>query len=140
MEQPDLSTKMLFEHIKNQTASKNKIKKNVYNKLLEKIQQKIYKSSTNDVYSIFFEIPKFIIGQATYNLTECAEYIMNTLNSNGFKVKLFNKQELKELGIKKPNSAIIYISWEHLKNLNNTEPVKMTPDEKYIYINNKRKS
>jgi len=139
----DFSTKILFEHIKTQTESKHKLKKTIYDKLLYKIQQKIFKASSLETFSILYEIPKFIIGCPIYSLTDCSEYIVQNLETNGFKAKLFNKNELKLLGIKKPNSAIIYISWEHLNENNKTSSMNLSTnnidnENKYIHINNKK--
>jgi len=112
----EFNTKVLYNHIKTQSEIKNKSREKIYNKILQKIQKKIFKASSTDVFSILYEIPKFIIGEPLYSISKCAEYIAYNLGSNGFKVKLFDKKELKEFfGIKKPQSPVILISWEHLK-------------------------
>jgi len=112
----EFNTKILYDHIKTQTDVKTKSREKIYNKVLEKIQRKIFKASSSDIFTILYEIPKFIIGEPLYSISKCAEYIAYNLGSNGFKIKLFDKKELKEiLGIKRPQSPVILISWEHLK-------------------------
>ena len=104
----DFNTKKLYEYIKAQNEIKNKSKIKIYNKILLKIQHKIFKLSAIDKYSFLFEIPSFILGEPLYKLNECSKYIYNNLISNGFNIRLFTKQELKNLGIKNTNSCIIY--------------------------------
>ena len=152
----DFNTKKLYEYIKAQNEIKNKSKIKIYNKILLKIQHKIFKLSAIDKYSFLFEIPSFILGEPLYKLNECSKYIYNNLISNGFNIRLFTKQELKNLGIKNTNSCIIYITWKHLNenennninninnninnnNTNNNMNNNNNINEKYIYINNKNK-
>ena len=126
----EFNTKVLYNHIKTQTEIKNKSREKIYNKVLLKIQKKIFKESSTGIFSILYEIPKFIIGEPLYSVYKCAEYIAYNLGSNGFKIKLFDKKELKDIfGIKKPQSPVILISWEHLKynqQINNQHTQQLT--------------
>ena len=114
MSDKDLNTDLLFKYIKKQNEHKKKLRSQIYNKILHKIHNKIFAASKQEKYNIYFEIPGIILGEPIYNLSECSKYIFNYLQTNGFKVKLFNKNELKQLGIKNSNSTIIAISWENV--------------------------
>ena len=52
--------------------------------------------------SVFFTIPKMIVGMPSYDMVSCADYLVNNLAMNGFKVVQCSPEQL-------------FISWGHIK-------------------------
>lgn len=78
------------------------IRLSMYNKLLQRIHQKIKTTSrqrTNNQIC-FFIMPEIMIGFPKYDIAEAVHYIMSQLDNNGFRTKYIH-----------PN--MIIISWAH---------------------------
>ena len=82
---------------------KEKIKMDIYDKVLKRIHNRIKMVSRQPATFCMFVIPEFVLGIPTYNFLECKNYIITSLRDNGLAV---NYTE--------PN--LLYISWdvEHL--------------------------
>jgi hypothetical protein len=89
----------LFE--KKREVAENKL--NLYNKILNRIHNKIKITSRQNQGKeqfCWYLIPEIMIGVSRYNVEECTGYILNKLRENDFVVKYTN-----------PN--LIFISWQH---------------------------
>tara|TARA_Y100001970_G_C14233411_1_gene860227 strand:+ start:2486 stop:3217 length:732 start_codon:yes stop_codon:yes gene_type:complete len=78
------------------------IRLSMYNKMLQRIHQKIKTTSrqrTNNQIC-FFVMPEIMIGFPKYDIAEAVHYIMSNLDDNGFRTKYIH-----------PN--LIIISWAH---------------------------
>lgn len=65
------------------------VKFKTFEKILKLIEKKIILASSVNYYSIWFEIPEFILGYPKYELTECVEYLEKKLEEDGFKTKIY---------------------------------------------------
>jgi hypothetical protein len=65
------------------------IKFKTFEKILKLIEKKIILASSVNYYSIWFEIPEFILGYPKYELPECVEYLEKKLEKDGFKTRLY---------------------------------------------------
>jgi hypothetical protein len=98
MDVPRLNIEELYE-------TKKKIDLNrvdIYNKLLSKIHTKIKTASRQRVQTNFcsYLMPEVLIGYPNYNFSECLNYIVDKLESDGFIYKYIH-----------PN--LLLISWNH---------------------------
>ena len=132
----NLNTQILFNHIQKRTTEKETNRINIYNRILQRAQKKIFLAAKHDIFNINFEVPGIIFGEPIYSVEECSKYITNNLESNGFNVHLYTKKQLKKLGIQNVNSCIININWESLKlnktqdNINNSSKLSNTSSSK----------
>ena len=84
----------LYKEINNK-----KIKKlETFDSILKQCHQRILHNSKLERTYCFFNIPEFIFGVPLYDINDLTKYILNSLVTNGFKVKYFD-----------PN--VIFISW-----------------------------
>lgn len=74
----------------------------LFNKILNKIHQKIKKTSTlfKDIQHCWFVIPEVMLGIPKYDQGQCIGYVVEKLRENGFNIRYFH-----------PNT--ILISWNH---------------------------
>ena len=74
----------------------------LFKKILNRIHVRIKTTAKHNVHEKFcwFVVPEVIIGVPKYDQAGCIAYVMNTLETNGFKVKYFH-----------PNT--VFISWDH---------------------------
>ena len=87
-------------------------KLDVYNKILNKIYNKVKLVNKRKKMDLIYEIPNYIFGFPLYNNRTCLVFIISSMRKNGFVIK-FNF----------PN--ILYISW---KDLVQTSIKKVTTD------------
>lgn len=78
-----------FELIRCQ-QEKDAKKIEAYKKIYYSIEKKISISSSMNLYYTWFEVPEFILGFPLYNLSDCIDYIVQNLISNGFKAEHYN--------------------------------------------------
>ena len=71
--------------IKQQKEREDK-KKEIFKKILEKIEKKIVLASNSNFYECKYEIPEFLMGMPIYSVDDCKKYIKQKLKKNGFKV------------------------------------------------------
>jgi len=76
-------------------------KMEIYKKVLRKCHHRIITCSSKGDTFCFYIIPEYIYGIPKYNTLNCAQYIVNRLKKNKFRV-LYTY----------PN--LIYISWNHI--------------------------
>lgn len=76
-------------------------KMEIYKKVLRKCHHRIITCSTKGDTFCFYIIPEYIYGIPKYNTLNCAQYIVNKLKKNKFRVAYTY-----------PN--LIYISWNHI--------------------------
>ena len=82
---------------------KEKIKNDIYDKILVRVHNRIKLVARNAETFSYFVIPKFVLGIPMYNFDQCKHYIITSLTENGLAVNYID-----------PN--LLYISWdtEHL--------------------------
>ena len=88
----------LYEYTKEQNI--NTVK--TFNKILDRVHSKIKTASRQKFENqcCWFVIPEVILGLPRYDLPSCVAYIINELQTNGFKVQYTH-----------PN--LVFISWGH---------------------------
>ncbi len=81
---------------------KDKIKTNTFNVIIEKCHSKIKHIAQQGGMEVFYEIPYVLIGYPLYNITECLDYVVDSLRKNGLLVQI----------LPHPNDTTVYISWK----------------------------
>lgn len=76
--------------IKSMHEKKYKIKLETFEKILQRVYNRIRKAVQKNLSLIYYEVPSFILGIPTYNLDECVTYILYKLDQQGYKV-IFRK-------------------------------------------------
>jgi hypothetical protein len=94
--------------------AKLKTKLEIYEKILNRIYNRIDIASNVDNTLCVFDIPEYIYGFPIYNIPACADYLTRKLIHNGFHVKFI-----------KPN--ILYISWKYNSSINCISPLMNVP-------------
>jgi hypothetical protein len=104
-------------------------KLDVYNKILNKIYNKIQLVNKRKKTDLIYEIPNYIFGFPLYNNRTCLVFIISSMRKKGFLVK-FNF----------PN--ILYISWDDLikTNLKKVTSDLMKTNNKKLKVHNKTKN
>ena len=74
-----------LELIKEQ-KDREKKKIYIYKKIYKRIENKIIKSSSMNLYECWYEIPEFLFNIPLYNLENCKLYLQNKLTDDGFSV------------------------------------------------------
>ena len=82
---------------KNQ-REREKQRMKIYENILSKCYKKIKEMSLHEEKICFFPLPEYIPGQPIYNMTECVQYILNSLHDSGFHARYVNP-------------FMIFISW-----------------------------
>lgn len=103
-------------------------KLDVYNKILNKIYNKIKLVNKRKKTDLIYEIPNYIFGFPLYNNRTCLVFIISSMRKKGFLVK-FNF----------PN--ILYISWDNLvkTNLKKITSDLMKTNNNNLEVHNKTK-
>ena len=91
---PQISLSTLYE-IKNK---KDSYKNKTFDDIINKCHNKIKDIAKQGGMNTFFEIPYIIIGKPLYNINDCINYVVKSLQKNGLLVRLIQKN-------------LIYISW-----------------------------
>ena len=101
-EDSDKIKKINLEELYDKKKTYDLSKLSVYNKILNRIHEKIKITSRQKVNTQFcwYVIPEIILGVASYDRTSCISYILEELTNNGFVVRYTH-----------PN--LIFISWNH---------------------------
>ena len=81
---------------------KDKIKTNTFNVILEKCHAKIKHIAAQGGMNVFYEIPYVMIGYPLYQISECMDYVVDSLRKNGLLVQI----------LPHPNQTTLYISWK----------------------------
>lgn len=63
---------------------KEKYRMKIYESILSKCLKKIKELALHEEYFCLFPLPEYIPGHPIYNMTECVQYILNSLHDNGF--------------------------------------------------------
>lgn len=77
------------DKLQKEQKKRDEIKKETFNKILEKLEKKIILASAANYYFTWYTIPEFIIGLPLYSLIECKEYIIKKINKDGFATEFF---------------------------------------------------
>jgi|TARA_B110000858_G_scaffold89583_1_gene103539 hypothetical protein len=97
-----------------ESSRRKELKKfETFDKILQRCHNKITLYAENRKTECIYEVPEFIIGVPLYNINELKEYLISSLNKNGF--------ILKQLP---PNW--IYISWD----IENKKKMKVKVEKK----------
>ena len=97
----------------NTINKKKSVRTKIYNSVLSKCHNKIKQAAEKEQMSIFFSIPRYVVGLPLYDLTECSRYVFENLQQNGFNVYYLTFD-------------LIHISLEIVKN--DTPAIKDTED------------
>ena len=76
--------------IKSVHERKYKTKIDTFEKILQRIYNRIRKAVSKNLSQIYYQVPNFILGIPTYNINECITYILYKLDQQGYKV-IFQK-------------------------------------------------
>jgi hypothetical protein len=98
----DFSEKINIDDLYEKKRQIDLNKLELFKKILNRIHVRIKTTSKQSVHEKFcwFVIPEIIIGVPKYDQSGCIAYVMDTLQTNGFRVKYLH-----------PNT--IFISWDH---------------------------
>ena len=101
-EDSDKIKKINLEELYDKKKTYDLSKLSIFNKILNRIHEKIKITSRQKVDTQFcwFVIPEIMLGVASYDRASCISYILEELTSNGFVVRYTH-----------PN--LIFISWMH---------------------------
>jgi hypothetical protein len=101
-EDSDKIKKINLEELYDKKKTYDLSKLSIYNKILNRIHEKIRITSRQkfDTQFCWYVIPEIILGVASYDRASCISYILEELTSNGFVVRYTH-----------PN--LIFISWKH---------------------------
>jgi hypothetical protein len=96
------SDKIDIDELYHGKIKSEKIKLDVYNRLLARVHKKIKLTSRQKIDDQFccFIVPETMLGIPKYNQTDCIHFLMEKLNKNNFIVKYIH-----------PNC--LFISWKH---------------------------
>lgn len=84
--------------LQNEINKKKEKRKEIFTKIIDRCHNKIKTAAKHEQYSVIYEIPEFIPGLPIYNFNDCREYVIKSLENNGFNVQYqFPK--------------LLYISW-----------------------------
>lgn len=59
-----------------------------FEKVFKLVEKKIYYASSGNFYTTWYQIPTFLIGLPLYSVDDCAKYITNKLNKDGFETEI----------------------------------------------------
>jgi hypothetical protein len=98
----DFSEKISIDELYEKKRQIDLNKLELFKKILNRIHIRIKTTAKQNIHEKFcwFVVPEIIIGVPKYDQAGCIAYLMNTLETNGFKVRYFH-----------PNT--ILISWDH---------------------------
>ena len=98
----DFSEKISIDELYEKKRQIDLNKLELFKKILNRIHIRIKTTAKQNIHDKFcwFVVPEIIIGVPKYDQAGCIAYLMNTLDTNGFKVRYFH-----------PNT--ILISWDH---------------------------
>ena len=101
-EDSDKIRKINLEELYEKKKTYDLSKLSIYNKILNRIHEKIKVTSRQktDTQFCWYVIPEIMLGVASYDRASCISYILEELTSNGFVVRYTH-----------PN--LIFISWKH---------------------------
>jgi hypothetical protein len=91
--------KINIEHLFEKKKNADHKNREIFNKMLHRIHQRIEKAAKHRMY-IHFTVPTFVFGEISYSQVDCIAYLMHNLGDNGFEVQYLH-----------PN--VIAISWKH---------------------------
>lgn len=63
---------------------REKYRMRIYEKILAKCYKKIKDMSIHEETFCFFQLPEYLPGHPIYNMTQCVQYILNSLHDKGF--------------------------------------------------------
>ena len=98
----DFSEKINIDELYEKKRQTDLNKLELFKKILNRIHIRIKTTAKQNIHEKFcwFVVPEIIIGVPKYDQAGCIAYLMNTLETHGFKVRYFH-----------PNT--ILISWDH---------------------------
>ena len=95
---------------------KNNCRLSKFDDILKKVHQRIIYQAKKEHTYCFFQVPEFIFGVPLYNVIDLRQYLINSLQKNGFKLMYIE-----------PNW--LFITWEFRKPVN-YQPKKEKKDKK----------
>jgi len=104
-----------------ESSKRKELKKfETFDKILQRCHNKITLYADNRKTECVYEIPSFIIGVPLYNINELSEYLISSLNKNGFILKVLQQN-------------YIIISWD-IKNKKNLKVKKEKVKEDFRFV------
>lgn len=87
---------MIQANTLNKQQKEKEARKNItFSKIYNFVEKKILLASTANHYSVWYQIPVFVVGLPTYSLAYCREYIQDNLKKNGFKTTFYSPNLLE---------------------------------------------
>jgi hypothetical protein len=107
---------------------KNKNKGVAYDKVLELCHKRVKFHANNLKLNCFYEVPLYVFGYPTFDISKCIEYLKRSLENDGFLVKYYFPKYL-------------YISWDldEIKRLPPPEMPKITTNDPLL-VNYEKKN
>lgn len=78
---------------------KKRKKYEAFEKVVELCNRKIKAAAEQEHLRTFLVVPEFIVGAPIFNMSECLEFVINTLKKNGFIVRYYFPK-------------MLYVSWD----------------------------
>jgi hypothetical protein len=103
-----------IEYLQSKHNAKLRNKIEIYDKILNRLYNRIEISSDYNQNFCFFHIPEYIYGFPVYNIKSCAAFLIKKLLGNGLQVRFFH-----------PN--VIYIYWNYNSSINCISPLMSVP-------------
>ena len=97
-----------IDKLRDVNKEKKHLKHTIFKQVLQMFYNKIELVSQTGTCECWFEVPKFLLGQPTYNVDECCIYLEKKLKKNNF----------TEIIYFEPN--ILYVNWD-INNSSNKE-------------------
>ena len=108
-----------INHLYETMYEKNNCRLSKFDDILKKVHQRIVCQARLEKTYCFFQVPEFIFGVPLYNVNDLRQYLINSLQKNGFKLLYIE-----------PNW--LFITWEY-KKPKTYQPDKGKKDKKKDY-------
>jgi hypothetical protein len=72
--------------LQNSINKKQQNRTNVYEQILIKCHFKIKTAANKEQYEVIYDVPQYVVGLPLFNINKCIDFLVKSLNENGFKV------------------------------------------------------
>lgn len=111
----------IFE-LQNSINRKKEHRNSIYERVLNKCHIKIKTAANKELYETYFDVPNYVVGLPLYNINNCLNFIIEQLQSNGFKV-IYNFPKL------------LHISWFPTNQDNSNSNVEVNDESSQLFLN-----
>ena len=127
------------------TINEKKMKHNMsFEEVLKGCHKRIIAQTDIKKMNMFYEVPLFVIGFPLFDISECIEFLIKELETNGFLVRYFFPRYLyiswdfKEINVSRRKETE-YLTLEHEPLLPPPPPIETRKDKKQILSSNIKK-